>query len=369
MKVGILTQPLRSNYGCLLQAYALQSTLERMGHDVIILNREFEEDKHITFKEIRRKRIYAITRFIGAYKRQLLSKNIRTFTHEHLHHSKAILTSSKLKEISELTGFDGYVVGSDQVWRPNYSPNILDYFLSFTKGKSVKRIAYAASLGVSNWEFTEEETQICKELVHDFDAVSVRESSAIELLKNHFGIDSSLVLDPTLLLEKEHYGMLIPQDDKIEKTGEMFCYVLDNSPQMSKVIDFFEKSSGYKSYYCMPRLSPSFLNLLCHYSKCTFPSVYNWLKSFISAKMVITDSFHGTVFSIIFNKPFWVIGNTYRGMARFQSLLSLFNLEHRLLHPNEIDNVNWKEPIDWEEVNRIKREWQKKSLDFLKDNL
>ena len=89
----------------------------------------------------------------------------------------------------------------------------------------------------------------------------------------------------------------------------------------------------------------------------------------MDAEMVFTDSFHGCAFSIIFNKPFWVIGNKERGNARFDSLLKQFNLENRRFDINEINKIDLTQPIDWEKVNTIKKEWQEKSLNFLKENL
>lgn len=89
----------------------------------------------------------------------------------------------------------------------------------------------------------------------------------------------------------------------------------------------------------------------------------------MDAKLVFTDSFHGCVFSIIFNKPFWVIGNKERGNARFDSLLKLFNLESRRVDINDIDNIDFTAPIDWNEVNTVKKEWQEKSITFIKENL
>ena len=84
---------------------------------------------------------------------------------------------------------------------------------------------------------------------------------------------------------------------------------------------------------------------------------------------MFTDSFHGCVFSIIFNKPFWVIGNKERGNARFDSLLKIFNLQDRLISLDDINNIDLTLPINWEEVNSIKKEWQEKSFNFLKNNL
>ena len=89
----------------------------------------------------------------------------------------------------------------------------------------------------------------------------------------------------------------------------------------------------------------------------------------MDAKIVFTDSFHGCVFSVIFNKPFWVICNKTRGNARFDSLLKLFNLEDRKVDINDILNTNLTKDIDWEKVNTIKKEWQNKSLAFIKENL
>ena len=99
------------------------------------------------------------------------------------------------------------------------------------------------------------------------------------------------------------------------------------------------------------------------------PSVEEWLKAFHDTDFVFTDSFHGCVFSIIFNKPFIVYGNKERGMARFNSLLKIFGLEARLVTNNEEAKKIISQPIDWEKINTIKKEWQEKSLNFLKENL
>ena len=101
---------------------------------------------------------------------------------------------------------------------------------------------------------------------------------------------------------------------------------------------------------------------------CVFPSVTAWLRAFMDAEMVITDSFHGWVFSIIFNKPFWVIGNEERGLARFNSLLSMFELRNRLIKADRIPS-DLSVPIDWNKVNATRKYWQEKSSNFLKTHL
>ena len=119
----------------------------------------------------------------------------------------------------------------------------------------------------------------------------------------------------------------------------------------------------------MPKLKLTKENAKKHLNDCVFPSVTKWLRAFMDAEMVITDSFHGCVFSIIFNKPFWVVGNKERGQARFSSLLSLFKLEDRLISVDDIESINWNTPIDWDSINNTKKEWQDLSLSFLTENL
>ena len=100
--------------------------------------------------------------------------------------------------------YDAFIVGSDQVWRPSYNQHLEQAFLNFTENwKNVKRIAYAASFGVDNWEFTKKQTKECKRLVQKFDFVSVREDTAVNLCKEHLGIEATHVLDPTLLLSAD----------------------------------------------------------------------------------------------------------------------------------------------------------------------
>src|SRR5690606_15864360 len=128
--------------------------------------------------------------------------------------SHKITSDSGMKALNNI-GFDTYIVGSDQCWRPKYSPNITNYFLDFLNDKqNVIRISYAASFGTSDWEFNEPETKMCRDLIQKFDAVSVRESSGIELCQKYLDKEAQHVLDPTMLLEL---------DDYITKIGRASC--------------------------------------------------------------------------------------------------------------------------------------------------
>ena len=378
MKVGIITQPLQTNYGGLLQNYALQQILYGLGHEVYTINRKYPFDVY-SFK-LYKYLIFHIKQIIYKYigksylptKKEKLDivKNCVKFIEDNILVTNAIISRKEYIELLKKHCFNAFVVGSDQVWRPQYSPNIMDDFFVFCQNeKNIKRIAYAASFGTSEWEFNEEETKECSRLAKLFDAISVREDSGIILCNVNLGVDAELVLDPTLLLDKEHYIKLVEKYNEEVSDGDLFCYILDDGDTINNVISDIVRSTSLKSFQVKANKSKRTLKRCEKISDYIIPSPTKWLRAFMDAKMVFTDSFHGCVFSIIFNKPFWVIGNDYRGNARFDSLLKLFNLENRRIRISEICNIDLTEPIDWEQVNSIKKVWQEKSINFLKDNL
>lgn len=378
MKIGIITQPLHTNYGGLLQNYALQQVLRRLGHEVYTINRSNKPgiytarwDARLKFriKQLIKKHIgreYALSHKDFLTTRQhcldFVSKNIAT--------TPGVNNNHEIQETIKKYGFEGYVAGSDQVWRPCYSPNIYNDFLDFCqKDREVIKIAYAASFGVSDWEFNDEQSEECSRLAKLFDAVSVREDSGTELCREHLGIEAMHVLDPTLLLEKEDYIRVVEQSSETESEGNLFCYILDTSDAIQSAITSIEQTLSLKSFQVKEKKSCYSLKKGDDINDHIVPSPTKWLRAFMDAKMVFTDSFHGCVFSIIFNKPFWVIGNKGRGNARFDSLLRLFNLEERRISLDTICDTDLTTPIDWETVNAIKKEWQRKSTEFLQHHL
>ena len=221
MKIAILTQPLKSNYGGLLQAYALQKSLSKLGHDATTVNRFFLPKTKLKVLENFIKRVLLV--YIKGRKdievfplqpskkeQEIMATNTSAFIKNNIALTKTISSTVELEEMIE--EYDAFVVGSDQVWRPKYSPSIYNYFLDFIEKdnpKKVKKLSYAASFGVDSWEFTPEETSKCSSLIKNFDAVSVREDSGVALCKTYLGATATHVLDPTLLLSKEDYLKLI----------------------------------------------------------------------------------------------------------------------------------------------------------------
>lgn len=399
MKIAILTQPLTNNYGGLLQAFALQTALERMGHEIVLLNRPMPFVPDVANDSLRK----SATRFAKNVVKRIVHKPITKVYHEllpqqwlvvnrftevftvsRLNKSPDFSTTESLAAYCSRQHFDAYVVGSDQCWRPLYSPCLPNYFLDFTSGWNVKRVAYAASFGVDCWEYTEEETRTCAPLARLFDAVSVRESSGVSLCKEHLGVDAVHVADPTMLLDSNDYDSLIKDynpstfnvapDHRVVTTEDvdgrkLFCYMLDQDPSKDSFIQTVAKAKDLTPVQCMPKdFRAQEVFGKCP-DDCTFPPVELWARSFREADMVVTDSFHGTVFSIIYNKPFWVLANHGRGLARIHSLLKKFGLEDRLVATDNLAIQDFDTPVDWDTVNTRREAFKQKSLLFLKENL
>lgn len=379
MKIGIITLPLETNYGGLLQNYALQQILHKCGHEAYTIDCKFPKNaytsnkpyKYLLFRirQIKRRllgRAYCPNRSI----RLKIIENCEGFIQENILLTPPAINHKEYVEILKKYNFDALVVGSDQVWRPQYSPNITNGFLDFIKDeKAIKRLTYAASFGEDNWEFSEKQTNECSHLAKLFDAISVREESGVMLAKKYLGVNAEHVLDPTMLLEQENYINLVERKEEKKSPGNLFCYILDKNESINRFIQDVEQKLLLKSFQVKAQNNTGMLRKGYDIKDYIVPSPTKWLRAFMDAKVVLTDSFHGCVFSIIFNKEFWVTGNKGRGNARFDSLLKQFGLENRRIDIDKINDVDFAEPIDWERVNSIKKEWQEKSINFLKENL
>ena len=377
MKIGILTQPLQANYGGLLQNYALQQVLLRAGHEVETI------DWTPSYKSLRY-RLYRIKWTILSFlfpkkfpklkyqptddEKKVIQQHTNHFISTYIHHTKTIMFKDGFRHQAKVGKYDAYVVGSDQCWRPCYNTFLKSMFLDFVKDKQVKRIAYAASFGTDKWEFTPQQTRGCKALAQQFNLVTAREDSGVKLCKEHLGVDAVHVLDPTMLLTKEDYIQLIEQEKEPKSSGTLFNYILDPDEKKAAFIQHIAEANELRSFQVLPKCQAETRtkkDVKTRIEDCVFPGVTAWLRSFMDAEMTVVDSFHGMVFSILFNKPFWVIGNAERGMSRFTSLLKTFHLEDRLLDADKLDNIDISKPIDWAVVNGILEEKRSESKDLL----
>lgn len=383
MKIAILTQPLQHNYGGIMQAYAMQQVLRQMGHQTVTLNRRNNYPSVKLFLLRVLSVIKCIIRKFVLGKKDIrimnpLSSDYRTydfgdqelksFIREHIPHTQPLRGSKALTRYVTRHHQDAIIVGSDQVWRQGYSPHITDYFLSFLpEDCDTKRIAYAASFGTSQCDISSQYLNECIKALHRFNAVSVRENTGKEILKSLFMTDAPVVPDPTLLLSKEDYEILIDKKEKDIHPG-MTYYILDEEEDKMQIVDDASKSLG------LPRTRLSLVPQggTADHGQLKLDSPSHWLSSIAYADFIVTDSFHGCVFSIIFNKPFIAIANKDRGLDRFHTLLNRLGLENRLVF--SFKEYQEKEEqlltgIDYANVNSAKEKWASAGRNFLVDAL
>ncbi|RKD87723.1 polysaccharide pyruvyl transferase family protein [Mangrovibacterium diazotrophicum] len=368
IKVGLLTLPFNFNYGGVLQGYALKSTLEKLGTHVTIISRRQNRSNII-------KRSIVWSKW-ESFKILQYSRSLRVFPLVSFEHFKRknineitpnIFSDKKLNSIVDKHAFDAYVVGSDQVWNINASPNLYNHYLSFVTNPNAKKVAYAASFGKEEWLYPESATEECSKLAKNFDAISVREDSGVKLCREYLGVNAAHMVDPTMLLNADEYRKLYNDQHIAPFDGKIFTYILDENED--KRI-FIEKVCSILKQNSFDLKSESLLHKLQTIKRRHFPTIETWLKAFNDSDYIITDSFHGTIFSIIFNKPFIAIANKDRGLARFESLLKMFQLENRLVENLEsVPQSLLKTPIDWDNVNNIVESRKQMSIDFLKTSL
>lgn len=365
MKIAILTLPLHTNYGGILQAYALQTILEHMGYKARLLTKpKYNYLYYLIYPLAVCKRLFK--RFVLGKKvaitmnpEQLIRQHTNRFIRKNIHHY-----CKKVWDSDIASHFDAIVVGSDQVWRPLYYQPIEEAFLAFLGDADIKRVAYAASFGIDYCEYTEEQRTNCSSLLKKFNAVSVRESSGVQLCQEYFDTKAIQVLDPTLLLSADDYRALIKQGKTQPSKGTMLVYLLDRTKEKENFIERMAQEKGLTPFWMSNDTDDESLPLE---QRIKMP-VEQWLRSFDDAEFVLTDSFHGCVFSIIFSKQFLAIGNKERGLSRFHSLLALFSLQDRLIL--SLDKYKGNLPsMDYNQVQDRLQFLQAQSLSFLKTNL
>ena len=371
MKTGILTQPLTNNYGGILQNFAMQKILKKNGQLPTTIDIKSKELDYSTVRLILSslKRLFLKIsghngiifinpkkqhRFLitpGIHQKKFIEKNI-----------KLIQVKAPIRpDFEKKHQFDAYIVGSDQVWRPVFSPYLSNYYLDFVNDKA-KKIAYAASFGVDRWEASKEITPQLSKYASRFDAISVRETSGIDLCKNFLKVEATQTLDPTMLLDVNDYRELVKhtKDDVSIGKNKACLYILDMNKEKMAITESICQSKNLQ------------IHRIGKPSKKGFPSIESWLNGFDKADFVITDSFHGTAFAILFNKPFISIGNEGRGLSRFNSLLKLFGLTSRLiLTTDDLDKLKKiiDTEIDYDAVNEILSKQRVLSESFLANAL
>ena len=268
--------------------------------------------------------------------------------------TKCIIIKKNFSEIKK-NDYDILMVNSDQTWR-KFDKNFYDYgFLKFAQNWDIPKFVYGASLGYNIWKLTNYDDMISRNLLKNFTGISIRERGSIKLVKNHFHINPDYVIDPTLLIDKQYYLDLLKNYKDLENYNDnyIFTYLLKEEKIMRQFLKNSSKILGYK-----------IININMKKKN----AIINFINGIINCKAVVTNSYHGTIFSIIFNKPFVTFIFKGTPKERFLSLKEGFGIKNRLFEYNQMPNISLlTTPLNINQtfINLLK----KKSIMFLKKNL
>ncbi len=341
MKIGIITFHWATNYGAVLQCYALQETLKMMGHEVYVINYKPKKYDNTLWNFLRFRKFMSLSKYFKDINKERL---IESFRKKYLNVTNRYYS---LKELQvEYMDFDVIISGSDQVLNASFliggeSRGSTAYFLDFGK-ESVLRICYAVSFGTTKYP-TNLVAKI-KPLVNRFTFISTREKTGLEIFEELGRKDVFVVPDPTLLLNSVIYKKLIRGNTHSKKC---FVYLLHNRYNILK--DKLSSTSIVSSS----------------------ESIEDWLRNISEAEWVVTNSFHGTVFCILFHVPFYVVLPTLenKGMNdRFYTLLSILNLTDRMCLESNFKYSNTAD-IDWDIVDGKLEKYREIGLSFLQQSL
>ncbi len=336
MKVGILTFHDAHNYGAVLQAYALKKYIQKLGHEVKIINYHHETIPDGYPKENNEKRWEKFNKFI----QDLIDNEEKVYVKE--------------EELEKLD-IDFWICGSDQIWNTEITRGFnKGFFLDFnTDGK---KISYAVSMGIP--ELPKEFEMQFKESLNKLDEISVREDSLQQYTQKFTNKNVEKVLDPTLLLEENDYDGLLLEN----KYGEyILIYALGPDDRLTRIANKLAKEKGIKIIELNDKRNEDYF---CEQISSAGPEEF--LTLIKNAKVVITNSFHGTIFSIIFKKEFYTITRLNRN-ARMENILKIVNMEDRLIE--DVEDLKKIKEQDFEKAHLKLAKEKQKSKDFLKRTL
>lgn len=350
MKVGIITFHRAVNYGAALQAYALQRAIEKKGHEVEIIDYrcpkiESDVSPMAGFADGER--------FVSATKKCVFRIRKKMafsgFFRKYVNLSAKAESQADLSKLSEK--YDVIYTGSDQVWNYGCSGSDTAYFLDFVKDNH-KKNAYAASFGMD--KLSDDDPFDYKTLLTDFNCISVREKSAVSIIENVSGRQSEVVLDPTLLLDKKEWKNVVAKRPIKEKY--IFVYYIRKPKDLLKYANELSEKTGYKIINAKSSIE--------FFKKCSPSDFLSWI---YYSEYFVTNSFHGTVFSLVFHKKFAIeLNNGKDTNNRSKELLDLVGVD-RDTDRLDVEAIDSK--IDYKTVDEVIRAEREKSLSFIEKTI
>lgn len=364
MKLALLSFHNAANYGAALQAYALQKFLTDKGYDCEYINyvnasrgHEYSMTWHI-YDSLRHGKLTSAAAYLAGSPFLTLRKvRFDKFYSQYLKKTKKVYRTSA--EAVTLNGaYDRFIVGSDQVWNPACNGDDTAFLLDFVKNNR-ERISYSSSFGVATID--EQHRGAYKENLSAFHSLAVRESIGRDLIIELTGRDAQVVLDPVMLLTKEQWMQLVPDNQKKER------FIFSYTNRDRQIADFFK--TGYKlegrKHYILSRYTrpQDFINPTSRVKYCMSPQEF--VSVIANADLVVSASFHCLAMSIILNRPFVAILTGDKGKdERPLNILRALDLECRILH-SAMTVADVQAPIDWESVNKKIEELKASSVAYL----
>lgn len=362
--VAYITRHTVSNYGSVLQAYATQTAIEKLGYNAVCIDycKTDEKPENLVATRLTGSKWNknALTRMFF----MLTQKPVYSYADKRFAQYRKIVKVTDREYNSEQELIDNtpiadiYMTGSDQVWNTVVCGEIDPvYFLSFLKGNE-KRVAYAASFGGSS--VNDGDKNLISSLLKKYDSIAIRENSGIEIAKE-LGAAAVQVLDPTFLLSKDEWDKLIPKRECSEKY--VLVYQLHPNKKFDKYAKEFAKKHGLKLY----RISNCFHHAVRSGKFICCPPLGDFLRYIKNAEYFLTDSFHGTAFSIGLNTQFVdILPKKYS--ERISSILELIGYKDRILKSYD-DFAITDNRIDFTKVNAKIDIERKKSYKILENML
>ena len=370
--IGIITYHHYYNYGTMLQALALQEKVEQLGYQAELI--DFKQDNSLSRYEMLKLRIKRMPVYIKERKKyraladsreKIKEKNelFEQFYKTYLHVGKMkYTTTQQLMENPPV--YDGYVVGSDQTWNPFVANSPEAFFLPFVENKS-KKGSYGPSLAVKS--LSDEKEKEYRKKLSNFSFLSCREQDGAQLLSRIAQKEVKCVLDPTLLLSAKEWGKYC--EFEIPKEPYILVYFLGEKSEHRRAVEKIQKLTNWK----IISLPAAYLEM----ENNDYKKVWGGPKEFLSlirgAALICTDSFHGTMFSINFQRNFFSFCKSSDSEessenSRLYSALNIFGLSNRIIH--NMDNLTAEDiSIDYKNVIPILEEQRRDSIEYLENML
>ena len=356
-KIGMITWHYYNNFGSALQAYALQQAIKSLGYDCQIINYRDRKFGNTHFVKIKMMALISKLKIMKQYCFPFIE-----FQEKYLSQSKVFQDPNRLGNVSKI--YDAVVCGSDQIWAPNVFDPV--YMLQFVP-EQTKKISYAASVGLN--DIPEHLIKEYNKLLQRFSSISVREKQGGDLLKEKCSIDSELVLDPTLLIPFDHWEKIEHGISISKNKPFIFCYFLNHEHKYKESVEKYAKQAHVEIIGVSSNQNDGvWMNILPNNIG---PREFLWLIH--NAEAVFTDSYHGTIFSLIYHKDFVTFerfdaSDEICQNSRISQLADYFNIGNRIINIKQTESISIKE-VDYFEFERELTKYRELSITFLREAL